>query len=97
MSFVSDHADGVRISVLAVPRASRSEVAGVHDGRLRARLAAPPVDGAANTQLVRFFADLLGVSKSAVTVAQGSTGRRKTVEVQGIGSDDVRRRVQSPN
>src|SRR5690554_3263199 len=97
MSFVSDHADGVRISVLAVPRASRSEVAGVHDGRLRVRLAAPPVDGAANTQLVRFFADLLDVSKSAVTVAQGSTGRRKTVEVQGIGSDDVRRRVQSPN
>lgn len=97
MSFVSEHADGVRISVLAVPRASRSEVAGVHDGRLRVRLAAPPVDGAANTQLVRFFADLLGVSKSAVTVAQGSTGRRKTVEVQGIGSDDVRRRVQSPN
>lgn len=97
MPFVSDHSDGVRISVFAVPRASRSEVAGEHDGRLRVRLAAPPVDGAANTQLVRFFADLLGVSKSAVSVAQGSTGRRKTVEVQGIGSDDVRRRVQSPN
>lgn len=97
MPFVSDHADGVRILVSAVPRASKSEVVGEHDGRIRVRVAAPPVDGAANAQLVRFFADLLDVSKSDVSVAQGSTGRRKTVQVLGIGSDDVRRRVQGPN
>lgn len=95
MSWLSEHDGMVRILVFAVPRASKSEIVGEHDGRLRVRLAAPPVDGAANEQLIRFFAQQLDVSKHAVSVAQGSTGRRKTVEVQGIRSADVRRLVQS--
>jgi uncharacterized protein len=70
--------------VHVVPRARRSEVAGRHGDALKIRIAAPPVDGAANTELVRFLAEQLGVPRSAVTVASGTSGRRKTVSVEGV-------------
>lgn len=85
---------GVRILVFAVPRASKTSVEGLHDGRLRVRIAAPPVDGEANRELVRFFAQLLEVSKSDVSVEQGSTGRRKTVEIAALTVDTVRARLR---
>ena len=81
--------------VAASPRASRTEVAGVADGRLRIRLAAPPVDGAANDELVRFLATALGVRRSAVAVAAGAAGRRKTVLVRGVTDAAARGLVRS--
>ncbi len=73
----------VRFAVRVVPRAGRTEAAGLHDGSLRVRLAAPPVDGKANAALVRFLADALDVGRSAVSIVRGHTGRSKTVEVSG--------------
>ena len=70
--------------MFAAPRASRTEVIGVVEGRLRIRVAAPPVEGAANEELVRFLARSLGVPRSAVTVTAGAAGRRKTVLVRGV-------------
>jgi len=75
---------GISLLVSASPRASRTEVAGVVEGRLRVRIAAPPVEGAANGELVRFLARSLGVPRSAVTVTAGATGRQKTVLVRGV-------------
>jgi uncharacterized protein len=66
------------------PRASRTEVAGKHGDALRIRLAAPPVDGAANEALVRFLAERLGVPRSAVRIEAGAGGRSKVVTVEGI-------------
>jgi uncharacterized protein (TIGR00251 family) len=80
----------VLLLVAAVPRASRTEVAGVAEGRLRVRVAAPPVAGAANEELVHFFAKALGVPKRAVTVTAGAAGRRKTVVVRGVGEAAAR-------
>lgn len=77
---------GVTLLVTAAPRASRTEVAGVAAGRLRIRVAAPPVEGAANDELVRFLAGALGVPKSAVAVTAGAAGRRKTVVVRGASA-----------
>ena len=67
-----------------VPRARTTEVAGHHGDALKIRLAAPPVDGAANEELIRFLAERLSVPRSSVTVAAGHTGRRKTVKIAGI-------------
>jgi uncharacterized protein (TIGR00251 family) len=75
--------DRISFRVRAVPRASRTEAAGVHGDALRVRLAAPPVDGEANDALTRFLARALGVSRSAVTLAKGASGRSKVVEVVG--------------
>lgn len=76
--------DAVRIPVRAQPRASRSEIVGEHDGALKVRLAAPPVEGEANRALVKLLAKRIGVPRSAVTVVTGETGRNKVVEVVGV-------------
>lgn len=73
----------VRLRIRAQPRASRTETAGEYGGALKIRLAAPPVDGGANRELVRFLAKALGVPKSAVTVVSGESSRNKVVEIEG--------------
>lgn len=82
---------GVELLVLAVPRASRSKVAGVHDGRLKIQLAAPPADGAANEALLALLIDLCAVKKSAVTLVQGHGHRQKRVRVLGVDPAVVQR------
>jgi len=65
--------------VRVVPRASRSEIVGEHDGALRVRIAAPPVDGAANEELLRTLARAFKLPSSAFEIIAGHTGRLKTV------------------
>jgi len=86
-AWLSQAPDGVRLQVLAQPRASRTRVAGEHDGRLRIQLAAPPADGEANAVLVEFLAAALGVRKGDVVLEHGATGRRKTVRVRGATAE----------
>ncbi len=86
-------ATGVRLHLLVQPRASRSALAGLHDGRLRVRLTSPPVDGAANDALIRFLAGRLRVGRSAVTIASGQSGRRKTVIIAGITPGEAAERL----
>jgi hypothetical protein len=74
-----------------VPRASRTEIAGLLGDAIKVRLAAPPVDGAANEALVRFIAERLGVPRSAVSLEAGTSSRAKVVEVYGIGLADGKR------
>lgn len=76
------------------PRAKRSEVAGRHGDALKVRLQAPPVDGAANEELVRFLAESLGVARRAVTITGGLTSRRKTVEIEGLAAEDLAARLE---
>ena len=79
----------VSIGVYVQPRASKTELAGLHDGLVRIRLAAPPVDGAANAALAVFIADKLGIAKSRVQVVSGLTGRRKVVRIDGVTAEAV--------
>jgi uncharacterized protein (TIGR00251 family) len=79
----------VSIGVYVQPRASKTELAGMHDGLLKIRLAAPPVDGAANAALVVFIADTLGIAKSRVQVVSGLTGRRKVLRIEGMTAEAV--------
>lgn len=65
------------------PGAARSEIAGVHDGRLKVRLAAPASEGRANAALVEFIAARLGAAKRDVSIAAGTNSRRKRVRVIG--------------
>ncbi len=74
-----------------VPRARATAVAGMHGDAVKIRVAAPPVDGAANAELVRFVAKRLGVSTAVVTIAAGAGGRRKTIAVEGVPSEEIRR------
>ncbi len=94
MSVLTPTADGVRIAIQVQPRASRTELAGLHGEALKVRLAAPPVDGAANDALIRFLAETLGVPRSAVAISSGSSGRRKSVVVSGLSISEVARVLQ---
>ncbi len=80
----------VRFPVRVSPRASRDAVGGVHDGALRVRVTAPPVDGAANAAIQRLIARRLGVAKGSVRIVAGETSKTKTIEVDGVSPDAVR-------
>lgn len=73
--------DGWTLTIRVQPGAKRSEVAGPHGDALRVRVASPPVDGKANTELVRFLAAHLGVPPRHVTIARGQHSRTKVVQV----------------
>jgi uncharacterized protein (TIGR00251 family) len=90
MPWLREAPGGVVLEVLVQPRASRTRVAGVHDGRLKVQLAAPPVDGEANAALVEFLADALSARRSDVAIERGDTGRRKTVRVSGVSAQAAR-------
>ena len=77
-------ADGVEFSIRVVPRASKSEIIGVIDGAVKVRLKAPPVDGAANGELIKLFAGKLGVVKSDVEIVSGLTSKTKRLRVSGV-------------
>lgn len=83
----------VSIPVKVTPRASRSEIVGWADGRLRVRIAAVPADGRANAALEALLADALGVRKTAVNVVGGHTSPRKRVEIVGLDRAEVERRL----
>lgn len=87
---VEQRGPAVRFAVRVQPRASRSEVAGAHGDALKVRLAAPPVDGAANEALIALLADVLDVPKCAVRIVSGAASRSKVVEVDGATADRVR-------
>jgi uncharacterized protein len=78
-----------RISIYVQPRASKTMVAGMHDGCVKVRLAAPPVDGAANAALIEFVAERLGVAKSHVRIVSGQTSRRKVVEADNVTTEQL--------
>lgn len=82
-------AESARVSIYVQPRASKTVVAGMHDGCVKIRLAAPPVDGAANAALVEFVAEQLGVAKSRVRIVSGTTSRRKVIEVEGVSTEQL--------
>lgn len=84
---------GAVFSVHVVPRASRTEIAGIRDGLLKVRITAPPVDGKANEECLRVVADLLGVKRARLAIVAGETARTKTVSVAGMKAAEVEARV----
>jgi len=91
LTWVTAHEDGVRLTIRVQPRAGRTGVAGVHGDALGIRLSSPPVDGAANRELVAFLSRALGRPKSAIAIERGEKGRRKRVLVRGIAPQEVLR------
>jgi uncharacterized protein (TIGR00251 family) len=91
----SEKDGSVTFKVQVVPRASRSEIVGEHNGALRIRIAAPPVEGAANEELVRLLARVLGVPRNAIDITAGHTSKRKTVRVTSVGPSvlEILRRI----
>ena len=76
--------NSVSFGVRVIPRSSKSEIVGVLDGVVKIKLKSPPVDGAANDELIRLLAKELGVSRSDVEIESGHASRTKRIKIFGI-------------
>jgi len=80
-----------------IPRARKTALGGVRDDALVVRLAAPPVEGAANEAIVDYFAALLRLPRRAVRIVSGERGRRKRIALAGVTAEKVRQVVKAAN
>ena len=87
---LTERGGGVRFSVHARPRSSRTAILGVREGALEVALTAPPADGAANAELVKLLARALEVRRGDVTIVVGASSRDKVVEINGMSPGGAR-------
>jgi uncharacterized protein (TIGR00251 family) len=90
---IHDAPGGATLSVRVIPRAGQSRVAGVREGRLLVRLAAAPLEGAANDVLISFLADVYSVARRQVRVISGERTRDKRVQVAGVTAAQLSARI----
>ena len=77
------------------PNAAKNEVVDFIDGVLRVKVAAPPVKGKANKELIAFLSRVLSVEKSSISIAKGHTSRRKVIAIDGLSQEEVMKRLSS--
>lgn len=92
---LNQRADGVDITIRVKPRASKSRVLGERSGAIEVAVAAPPVDGQANAELVRTLADFFDVAPSRIEIGVGKSGKNKIVRLRGIALTDAEQRLQA--
>ena len=80
------------LDIKVIPRAGRTALAGTRDGAVLIRLAAAPVDGAANAELIAFLSDLLDVPKRNISIVSGEKSRQKRVRIDGVTAEAVRQK-----
>ena len=87
---ITEDANGsVRFKVRLTPRAAMDKIDGTRQDALKIRVKAPPVDGKANTALIKFLSKSLGISQSKITVISGHTSRVKMIRAEGISPGEV--------
>jgi uncharacterized protein (TIGR00251 family) len=91
--YLSSAPEGALLQVRVQPRASRTAVVGPLADALKIAVKGPPVDGAANAELCKFLAKQVGISKSAVEIVRGGTGRRKAVLLHGVSPAEAAARL----
>ena len=89
------HRLGVRIETRVTPRASRNAIEGIRDGRLLVRVAASPVDEAANAAVVETVSKALDLAKRDITIVAGGHSRIKSLALSGVSADEVRQRLSA--
>ena len=90
---IHETAGGATLAVKVHPRAKKNAITGEVGDALKLALTAPPVDGRANRACIEFFANLLDVPRSSVTIASGETSRRKVIRVAGVSVHEVQKRL----
>ena len=91
---VQQTGDGISFAVKIHPRAKKNAITGELGDTLKVSLTAPPVEGRANEACIEFFANLLKVPRSSVTIASGQKSRRKLIRVAGLPAEEVRKRIR---
>ncbi len=91
---IRDTPGGAVFAAKLHPRAKKNAITGIVGDALKLAVTAPPVDGRANEACIEFFANLLAVPRSSVTISSGETSRRKVIRVAGLSADELRRRLE---
>ncbi|MFW2368847.1 MAG: DUF167 domain-containing protein [Desulforhopalus sp.] len=95
MTYISILADNsVLLKLYVQPKASKSRIIGLHDGCLKLAVAAPPVDGKANKQVLKFLATTLDIASRELSIKSGAQSRRKQVVVKSLDADTVREIIE---
>ena len=87
--------EAITFTVRAQPRATKSALAGEVEGALKIKIAAPPVDGAANEELIRLLAKLFDVPRRAITILSGATAKIKIVRIHGLTATHLEARLMN--
>ena len=87
---ITETSDGIIFEVRVTTRAASVGIAGEFEGAVKVRLSSPPVDGAANAELIRLISKKLGVAKSAVAIVRGETSKTKRLRVNGANAQKLR-------
>ena len=87
----SEQNGSIVFTVRVVPRASKSEIVGAHGETLKMRIAAPPVDGAANEELIKTLAKYFEVPRSSIEIVNGATSKTKQVRITNGNAEKLRR------
>ncbi len=90
---ITEREGAITFLVRVTPRAKRNQIVGAAYGALKVKLAAPPVEGAANDALTKFLAECLEIRAAQVEIISGHAARTKTVRVAGISADEAHRRL----
>ena len=85
----------VRLEVYIQPSASKTELAGMHGSSIKIRIAAPPVENAANYALIEFIAERLGIAKRCVRLISGATSRKKVLEIDDASAARITATLRS--
>jgi uncharacterized protein len=93
MVVIQESPAGATFAVKVHPRAKKNAVTGEVGNALKVAVTAPPVDGKANQACIDFFAKLLKLPRSSVTIASGQTSRNKVIRVAGLSAEEVGRRL----
>ncbi|MFI5102477.1 MAG: DUF167 domain-containing protein [Terriglobales bacterium] len=94
MVAINNSSAGATFAVKVHPRTKKNALTGEVGDALKLALTAPPVDGKANQACIDFFAKLLKVPRSSVTIAAGQTSRNKVIHVAGLSAEEVRKRLK---
>ncbi len=90
---IQESSGSVTFAVKIHPRAKKNAIMGELGDALKLSLTAPPIDGKGNDACIEFFARLLEVPRSSVTIASGQTSRRKVIRVVGLSTEEFRKRI----
>ncbi|MGO9136245.1 MAG: DUF167 domain-containing protein [Syntrophales bacterium] len=89
MVSIKETEDGIILQVHVVPRSAKSEFAGVQGDALKLKITAPPVEGQANAECIRFLSDILRIKKKQVKILSGHRSKKKTIAIEGIGRKEI--------
>jgi uncharacterized protein (TIGR00251 family) len=95
MVLLRESKKGLTFDIQVIPHASRAEIAGVQEGAFKVKVAAPPVEGAANEACIKLLADKLGLKKSQIKISSGAKSRKKTVMIKDISKEELQIKINN--